>query len=449
MPEHVISRGLDIPIKGAATGEVVVLEPPKAVAYSPTEFRGFIPRLAAREGDVVERGSPLMFHKSNPEIKLLSPVAGKVAEVRRGRRRLITDVVIECAGDGTISFKRWELSSLKGISREDAKNGLLAGGLWPTIRTRPLNQLANPETSPQSILIGAFETGPLQPGAEVLMSADDRDAMQAGTWVLKALTDGKVFLGHGPTAHPALTNLDGVEAHQFKGPHPAGDPTVQVNLIDPPRGANEVWWLRAWDVVLIGRLFLSGEFPAERIYAAVGAGAKTPRFVKTVLGAPLKHIVGEAIDDARWIRGSVLTGEAVDADRWAPFFARAVHVLPAKIERYTFGWALPALGKHSVHRAFLSGTLKPRGPYDMRPALHGGVRAMIPVGAYKKVICTPDIMAEFLFKAIITEDLEESLKLGLLDLSEEEAALCTYVCPSKLQLDVVLREGLDQYIRES
>ena len=84
----------------------------------------------------------------------------------------------------------------------------------------------------------------------------------------------------------------------------------------------------------------------------------------------------------------------------------------------------------------------------MQPALHGGHRAIVPIDVYNRVVATPDIHPTFLFKSIISEDLEGSIKLGMLDITEEEAALCTYVCPSKIAYDALLRRGLDAYAKE-
>jgi Na+-transporting NADH:ubiquinone oxidoreductase subunit A len=447
MAQHVVKQGIDIPIAGPASGTPVPLPPPDTIAYSPTEFRGIVPRLAVKVGHQVEVGDVLFFHKENPAIVFRSPVAGHVAEVRRGARRVITDLVIAREGDNAKSFPAHTLTALQALSREDAVDLALSSGLWASIRTRPLNRVADPTVLPQSILISAHESGPLQPGADTLLSAEDADAVQAAVHLLKAICS-KVLLASGG-AHPALDKLEGVERHTFSGPHPAGDPTVQVNLTDPPRGTNQVWYLRAWEAAELGRFVLTGRFPTERVYAAVGAGVKQPRFVRTTLGAPLSHIVGDAHEATRWVRGSVLTGEAVDSGRWASFYARAVHVLPETVERSILGWALPALQHWSFHRTFLSGFTKPSRAFDLRPGLYGGHRAMVPIGVYHKVMATPDVLPEFLFKAIVAGDLEESVQLGLLDISEEEAALCSYICPSKIEFGVLLRQGLDLYVQET
>ena len=451
MSDHVLNRGLDIPIKGRATGDAVQLPVPATAAYAPTEMRGIVPRMAVREGDAVKAGSVLFFHKANPGMVFRSPLAGTLKEIRRGKRRVITDVVVEGGGQGVETFRSYSADQLDGMSRPDAVDALLETGLWAHLRTRPLDKVANPDDTPQSILIGGMDSGPLQLGAGELIDADDADAFQAGVNAIGSLTEGKVFLTERKgAAHPALAGANGVERHTFSGPHPAGDPSVQINLVDPPRGANQVWYIRAWEVVLIGKALLSGEFPTDRVYAAVGVGVQAPRIVKTVLGAPLAHITGPVTAGAvRWIRGSVLSGEAVDGARWASFSSRAVHVLPDEVPRSILGWAMPAIGNWSFHKAYLSGFTKASREYDLRPGVYGGERAIVPIGYYSKMVATPDILPDFLFKAIISGDVEESIKLGLLDITHEEAALCTFICPSKIEFDVLLREGLDLYEAEA
>jgi Na+-transporting NADH:ubiquinone oxidoreductase subunit A len=451
---HIIRRGLDIPIAGPASGSVVALEPPATIAYQPQELRGMIPRPVVREGERVERGGPLLFEKGRPELVLRSPVAGTLREIRRGPRRVITDVVVETDPDGPeASLPTFEPFSLLRLDREAAINALMQSGWWAALRTRPLNRVPDPETPAdqvQSVLIGAMDTGPLMPGPDQLLDASDAEALQAAVHLLSRIAPKVYLASAGP--HPALDKLQGIELHTFRGPHPAGDPAVQVNLVDPPRGTGQVWTIRAWDAAALGRTLLSGRFAAERVVAAVGTGVVQPRLVRTVIGAPIRDVVGEVHPgDQRYILGSVLTGSAVAPDRWTAFGVRAVHVLPDEVDQDLFGWALPMVGVWSFYSAFLKGLLgsRPAGGVDMRPGRYGGVRAIVPMGAYERVVATPEIEPEFLFKALSSGDLEESLRLGLLDLSEEEAALCTYVCPSKIQLDVLLRDGLEQYMKEA
>ncbi len=458
MAHHALKHGLDIPIAGApATPEVLSLDLPATVGVDPREFRGFTPRLAVREGDAVLAGQPLLYDKFQPDVKIVSPVAGTVKEVRRGARRVIEQVVIEVGAGDAVAGRAWSASELAGISREDARTQLLASGGWVFVRTRPLDFVPSPDVVPQHVLISATETGPLMPGAEVLLSADDREALQAAVHVFKALTDGTVFLTLPEGAagsHGALSGLEGVIVEHFSGPHPAGDAGVQVNHVCPPRGQKgRVWTVKAWDAVAIGRAFLTGRFDAASTYAVVGTGVQQPRYVRTVLGASIGALAAAAggltPGDVRLVRGSVLTGVKTSAEGFAGWLTRGVHAVPERVERRLLGWMMPQLDLWSFHRAFVKGFGKASAAFDLRPGVYGGHRAIVPTGAYEKVVVTPDIQPSFLFKSIIAGDLETSIQLGLLDLTEEEAALCSFVCPSKIDFDVILREGLELYAKEN
>lgn len=448
MPDHVVKNGLDIPIDGPATGDPEPIGVPATVAYSPVEFKGLTPRLSVREGDTVKRGEPLFHAKAAKQIQILSPVTGTVKEIRRGRRRVITDLVVEV---DTASAEQHVFPAIdvSAVGADEIRGALQERGQWAAFRTRPLDNIPAADAKPQAILVSATESGPLMPGPDVLLSADDKQSLQIGLDALAKLAPVHVAVPKGSN-HPALQGLSGVTVHHFIGPHPSGDPAVQVNLVCPPRGGGQVFTCRAWDVVEMGKVLATGEFPNERVYAAVGCGVEKPRFVRTTTGAPLKHVTGATKDvSARWIRGSVLTGSAVDAERWMSHFTRAVHVLPDEVESELFGWALPMLGTWSFYRAYLKGFTGAGGRVDMRPGKYGGDRAIVPVGVYDKVVATPDILPDFLFKSIIAEDLEESIQLGLLDMTLEEAALCTYICPSKIEFDVLLQKGLELYEKEA
>ena len=125
-----------------------------------------------------------------------------------------------------------------------------------------------------------------------------------------------------------------------------------------------------------------------------------------------------------------------------------MHVLPDEVPRKLLAWMLPAFGRYSVHRAYLSGWTGGKNK-DLRPGLFGGHRGLVPVGQYRRVTVTPNIEPEFLMKALAAGDLEESISMGMLEFSEEEAALCTYICPSKIEFDVLLQKGLDLYEKET
>jgi Na+-transporting NADH:ubiquinone oxidoreductase subunit A len=452
MPHHRLRTGLDLPLAGAAAGAPVELPDPELIAYHPLEFGTQIPTVLAQEGERVVAGQPLFASKAIPGLTFPAPVAGTVVEVRRGARRALTAFVMrpEPGAPEADVGPRHDPGAIRRLGADAVTAALLRSGLWAYLRTRPLNHIATPGTSPQSILVCGTETGPCQAGPDALIGPDEGPALQAGLDALAAF-GAPVRLTTAPGhAHRAFSGLQGVEVHTFGGPHPSGDPAVQVNLVDPPRGARRVWWIRAHEVVLIGRLLLEGTFPARRVFSVAGAGAVAPRHVRTLMGAPLVHVVGAVVDGpVRWIRGSVLTGEAVDPSDFLSFYARTTHLLPEGVERSVLGWTAPQLGTWSAHRGFWLGLVGAAARrFDLRPGMFGGERAMIPTGALERVIQTPDLLPEQLFRSVAADDLEEAIKLGLLDISPEEAALLTYVCPSKVAYDQLLRRGLAQFERE-
>ena len=91
--------------------------------------------------------------------------------------------------------------------------------------------------------------------------------------------------------------------------------------------------------------------------------------------------------------------------------------------------------------------LGPKREFDLDARLNGGPRAIVNIGSMDSVMPL-DIYPTFLVRAIQAGDLEEALNLGLLDVTEEDVALCTFVDPSKLDVGQVIRQGLDLYEAE-
>ena len=59
-----------------------------------------------------------------------------------------------------------------------------------------------------------------------------------------------------------------------------------------------------------------------------------------------------------------------------------------------------------------------------------------------------DIMPNYLLRSLAVDDVEEAEQLGCLELDEEDLALCTFVCPSKIDHGVNLRRNLTQIEKE-
>jgi Na+-transporting NADH:ubiquinone oxidoreductase subunit A len=447
-----LKRGLNIPLLGAPIeSSVQELPTPVRVAVTPqADFGEFRLRLAVEEGDVVQHGAPLAEVKACPEMKIVAPASGKVVAIERGARRMITRIVIEVdPTSGECEHGPMDAAAIAAADASSLTARLLVGGVWPLLRSKPLAKIARPGSSPKAILISGMETGPNQADPEVLLSGQS-DALQAGVTALGKLTTGTVYLTRDIVGGALFDGLTGVEQVRFSGPHPAGDAETQINFVCPPADGQEVWFLTAADAALIGAFLLSGMYPGRRVIAVAGAALGATGYARVQAGAPAAQIVeafGGAAGDVRTIDGSILTGRALDEGDYIGFNCRTVTVIPEGGQRDFLGWLGAGANKFSLQRLFVSKMI-PGKRFNLNTTMNGGARAHVPIGSYERVVPS-DIEPVFLMKSILAQDIEEMVTLGLLEMSREEAALCTFVCPSKINVSEILLQGWAQYESEA
>ena len=444
-----IKQGRDIKLKGAAPKEIVTLSLPRQVAVVPSDFKGIKASLCVKVNDAVKVGTPLFEDKHCPEIRIVSPVSGRVAAIDRGEKRFLEDIVVESDGrDEAVAFRKFSASEISGLSKEDVEKTLLQSGLWPVLRQRPFSKVAHPHEPPKSIFVHAMNTEPLAPDVDFILQGKE-EQFQAGLNVLRRLTKGKVYLcaKHGSRSK-ALTQARDVETHYFAGPHPAGNVSTHIHYLDPIHKGDHVWYVEAQDVARAGSLFLEGVYPAERVVAVTGQGAGRKFYAKTIVGAPVSLLLkGSGLEGMRCVSGSVLAGREVGKDGYLSFYDSQLTVIPAGGKRTFLGWLSPGSDKYTFSRTFVSSFLPPRKEVSLTTDKHGSDRAIVLNHIYDPLVPL-DIMVYFLLKAVISEDIEEAERLGILECDEEDFALCSFACPSKTDVGGIIREGLELIERE-
>ena len=444
-----IKQGRDIKLKGAAPKEIVTLSLPRQVAVVPSDFKGIKASLCVKVNDAVKVGTPLFEDKHCPEIKVVSPVSGRVAAINRGEKRFLEDIVVESDGrDEAVAFRKFSASEISGLSKEDVEKTLLQSGLWPVLRQRPFSKVAHPHEPPKSIFVHAMNTEPLAPDVDFILQGKE-EQFQAGLNVLRRLTKGKVYLcaKHGSRSK-ALTQARDVETHYFAGPHPAGNVSTHIHYLDPIHKGDHVWYVEAQDVARIGYLFLEGVYSPERVVAVTGEGAGRKFYAKTIVGAPVSLLLkGSGLEGMRCVSGSVLAGREVGKDGYLSFYDSQLTVIPAGGKRTFLGWLSPGSDKYTFSRTFVSSFLPPRKEVSLTTDKHGSDRAIVLNHIYDPLVPL-DIMVYFLLKAVISEDIEEAERLGILECDEEDFALCSFACPSKTDVGGIIREGLELIERE-
>ncbi|MEM7550024.1 MAG: Na(+)-translocating NADH-quinone reductase subunit A [Bacteroidota bacterium] len=444
-----LKKGFDINLKGKAEkmiGDTVIAE---TYALKPTDFPSITrPKLLVKEGDNVKAGTPVFFDKMMEDVYYCSPVSGEIAEIKRGAKRKLLEVVI--LADKQVEFeslKKWDNSSLKQAEKKDLIEALTKGGVWPHIIQRPYGIVANPEDEPLNIYISGFDSHPLAPDYGFALK-DDKESFQAGLSVLAKLTAGKVHLNLNADGEVSqlYQGLNDVEINHFQGAHPVGNVGVQIHHLKPINKGDIVWTVSPIGVVEIGRLISQGQYNTEKLISVAGSEVKSPKYMKIYAGTAIKKVVEGNIegDHVRYISGNPLTGEKIALEGYLGFYHNQISVIPEGDYHEMFGWILPSAKKLSFQRAFgllsfLNGKNK---EYELDTNTRGEKRAFVQTGVFEKV--TPmDILPVHLLKAIMAEDYDEMEALGIYEVIEEDLALCEFVDVSKHDVQKIVREGLD------
>lgn len=439
-----IKKGLNIKLKGEA--ERLLAEAPRSKVFSvkPANFHTITPKLVKREGDAVKAGETIFYSKYNEAVKFVSPVSGKVKEVRRGAKRVILDVIIEA--DATDTYVEHVAKSPAAMSGDEVKQLLLDSGSWPFIKQRPYDVIANPSETPKAIFVSAIDTAPLSADIEFVLK-DRKEAFQTGIDALAKLTDGKVHLGVDKNSSAFFKDVKGVTTHGVSGPHPAGNVGIQIHHLDPINAGERVWVVNPEDVAIIGNLFLTGKFDATRVVALAGSAVEKPQYFKVKIGAAVADVIGNIPAESRIISGDVLTGDQTAADGFLGFYANEITVIPEGNNYRMFGW-MPFKDNHihSVARTSLA-WLFPNKKYEATTNLNGEERALVVTGEMEKVM-PMDVYPMQLIKACLAGDLEKMENLGIYEVAPEDFALVDYVCTSKIEAQEIIREGLDIMIKE-
>lgn len=440
----VIKRGLDLPIAGKPVQKVELAKLVTQVALIGDDYVGMKPTMMVAEGDTVKLGQPVFEDKKNPGVLFTSPASGRVLEVVRGAKRKFESLVIAVEGDDAVQFDTLGDRGVADANREQITSALLASGLWTALRARPYGKTAVPGGSPKAIFVQAMDTNPLAADPTLALAGRESQFI-LGLTALTKLTDGTVFVCKSPQAQVPGEGINRVRVESFGGPHPAGLPGTHIHFLEPVGPGKVVWYLNLQDVIAIGALFETGRLDPRRVVSLAGPRVKNPRVLETRLGANLDQLTESELegDNNRIISGSVLCGRhAKSPVNFLGRYANQVSVLEEGNKRDFLGWQKPGFDKFSTTRVFAAAMLKNR-LFSMTTSTEGSERAMVPLGTYERVMPL-DILPTQLLRALIVRDTDSAQQLGVLELEEEDLALCTFVCPGKYEYGSILRDNLRQ-----
>ncbi|MDR0939490.1 MAG: Na(+)-translocating NADH-quinone reductase subunit A [Mediterranea sp.] len=437
-----LRKGLDINLKGKAEEKLLTLKEPGFYSLVPDDFPGVTPKVVVKEQEYVMAGGPLFVDKFHPELKFVSPVSGVVTSVERGARRKVLNIVVEAAAEQ--DFEEFGKKDVASMSAEEVKATLLEEGLFAFIKQRPYDIIADPTVSPKSIFVSAFDSNPLAPDFELALKGEEKN-FQTGLNALAKLA--KTYLGISVKQRAeALTQAKNVIVTAFDGPNPAGNVGVQINHVAPISKGETVWTIDPQAVIFIGRALNTGRVDFTRTVAITGSEVLKPAYCKLRVGALLTNVFAGNVStdkELRYISGNVLTGKRVGPNDYLGAFHSQLTVIPEGSETHEMlGWIMPRFNQFSVSRSYFGWLMGGKKEYTLDARVKGGERHMIMSGEYDKVL-PMDILPEFLIKAIIAGDIDRMEALGIYEVAPEDFALCEFVCSSKMELQRIVRAGLD------
>ena len=440
----IVKKGLNINLVGDAIKTLDISKSSKYYSVYPDDFHGVYPKLTIKADQKVKAGDVLFYDKNNEKLKFVSPVSGKINEIQRGERRKVISIKIEA--DKEIEYK-----NLGKLDVKDDKNKiidyLLNAGLWPFIKQRPYDVIADPNMSPKSIFISGFSSAPLSADLDYI-SKGSEEKIQIAIDLLSKLTEGEIHMSVRKNSDSILSDLKNITIHNVSGPHPAGNVGTLINKVSPVNKGEVVWTISLQDLILIGSVVESGKFSAERIIALVGSSIDNPRYIKTLIGSGMSTILDKGIQDGnRIISGNVLTGKQTSIKGHLDYYSNTITVIPEGNDYDLFGWTRPIFDKISTSRALTFSWLMPNKKFDLNTNTNGEHRAFVVTGSYEEVFPL-DIFPMRILKACMYKDLDEMEALGMYEVAPEDFALTEFVCVSKQPHQDIIRKGLDLMKKE-
>ena len=443
-----IRKGADIRLKGRPTKTVETAAPTATYAVQPPNYHGVVPKLEVKEGAAVEAGSPLFHSKETPAMKFLSPTSGTVKAIVRGEKRRILAVVVE--SDGGNKRPPWAKSMWLKPQLMRSAAQCSAMGCFHSWSNVHLLTWPTPWIAPRSIHVSGFDSAPLAPDMEIVLR-DRMEAFQAGIHALSALVHGdSIHLGARPE-QSMFSGLEKVAITTFEGPHPAGNVGVQIHHTLPVNKGEVVWTMHAEDVANLGETLTTGVYTTKRTVSAAGSEHPSPKYFQTNLGCELTALTaGHQGDATRFISGNPLTGTHAAADGYLGGLDHQLTLLPEGNEPkflLTSGWLSPGLDKFSLSKSYPTWLMPKSKEFVMDTNTGGEERAFVVTGQYEPVFPF-DIYPVQLIKSILANDIDAMEKLGIYEVAPEDFALCEYACTSKIAVQDIVRDGLDNLKKE-
>ncbi len=432
-----ISKGFKTKLAGMPDLSVIQIPAPNTVAASAMDIPYIRPKLLVRKNDRVKTGSPLFCDKRDKSIQYVSPGTGIVREILFGERRRLSEVVIDLESrDEYLQFDPVSKSDLKNYSREALITRLKEGGVWQCLRQLPARDTADSGHVPPMIIVSLNGNDIFSPHPGVLLK--ERAAQfEFGLEILKQFSS-RIIVAVRKSNLQSLGRIRNHITHTVPDTFPAWDPSVVLYHIKKTPAENSAWCIAVDHLVIMAEFLSVGRYPVDKLVTVTKSGEKYPHILSRQ-GAPINILAGTVPRDSLITTGQ-FNGRKVSLSSHMGFFENTLNIINNTHGENMFGFIRPGLDTPTLSRTFLSCFMD--SPMQLDCTIHGEERACINC-SYCENICPNDMMPSFIMKALQNDGMEEALQYGLMDCCR--CGLCSYVCPSKIELTHILSNGMDYY----
>ncbi len=435
-----VSKGFRPRIAGIPDTSLIKLPIPHTLGLSAMDIPYIRPKLLVKENEKVKIGTPLFCDKRDTSIQYVSPGTGTVKKIVFGERRRLQEVVIDLStSEEFIQFDPVSKSDIQNISKQDLIQKLKQGGLWQSLRQFPIKDTADSAHTPAMIIVCLNGNDIFSPHPGILMERE-KEAFEYGLTLLKRFSDSIIVTAresHLPKLRPVMAHI----THKVPDIYPSWDPGVVLFALKTSLEQNTAWSVTADHLVMMGKFLLTGRYPIQKIVTVTKKGDSKPHLL-TRQGAPVKSLAGSFHKEAMITTGQ-FNGRMVKLESHLGFFENTLNIIDTPGEEEMFGFMKPGTDVPTVSKTFLS--YFSNSPQQVDCTLHGEERACINC-SYCENICPNDLMPNFIMKALHSDEIETALEYGLLDCCR--CGLCTYTCPSKIELTQILSHGMDSYYKD-
>ena len=439
MKNITIKKGLKLPDRSRYETQNIEDIFPKTVGLISDDYNFFKGKPLIEIGSKINFDTFILYNRKNEKFKLNLPVNGVLKDIVRGEKRKILSTKIEVL-DSTSNFY---YENANGDNIQTIIEALLSTGLYSAIRQRPFDTPVDFETLPEVLFINAMQTRPFSYSANYILPFI-KDDFITGVKTLSKLASKKVYVCVDKDFSIPMNEDEKVEIVKFSGPHPAGLTGTHIHCLFPVNERRKVWYIDFQEVGAIGKLFSKKVLTSLRYVTVSDLVNETVKIIRSPIGSNIYELLNIKKDkDTRIISGNVLFGRTVTEDE--PYLGRfdyQITIINEMTQRKFMEWALPGKDIFSVKNVFLSKIFKDKY-VKFDTSMHGSIRPIVPVGSYERVFPF-DIEITHLLRYLSIKDSEMALRLGVLELSEEDLSLLTFVCPGKNDYTKMLKEVLEE-----